>query len=91
MGRFQRADRLVARNRGEVIQEFVQAISAFQVINQVAQRDARTDKDGSSAEDFRIAVNDQSVAGNGAFHLLFILTRREQGIHRIGTEPHSPT
>src|ERR1700683_2781012 len=50
-------DRLVARDRRKVVEEIVQAVPTFQVVDQVAQGDTRADKDRCSAVNLRIAMH----------------------------------
>jgi len=75
MRSLKRSDRLIARNRREIIQEVVQALSPLQVIDQVAQRDARAYKDWGAAKDFRVAVHHLVSACNGVFHPFRILAQ----------------
>ena len=73
MGCLECCDCLIARDRGEVVQEFVEAVAALQVVDQVAQGAARADEDGCSAENFRMAVHDRISIFAGGFHLFGIL------------------
>ena len=56
---FQGRDRLLARDGREVIQELVEAVAAFQIIDEIAQRYPRAYEDRSASEDFGIAVDDR--------------------------------
>lgn len=54
---FDHGNDLFAFDRGEGIQEVFDGFTAFQVINQVLQWNARADKHGRAAHDFRVGVN----------------------------------
>lgn len=58
MSGLQSSDRLFAGNRREGIEEFVEAMAAFQVINEIPKRHARSDEHRSAAQDIGIAVYD---------------------------------
>src|SRR5437764_15390843 len=49
---------LLTRNCWEGIEEFVDAVPTFQVVDQVAKRDACASENWCPAEDVRIRVND---------------------------------
>ena len=53
-------DRLIARNRREVVQEFVDTVSALEIVDQVAQRDSCTNENRDSAQDLRVAVHERA-------------------------------
>jgi hypothetical protein len=53
---------LVASDGREIVEKFVDRVTAFQVIDEIPERDARTTEYCGSAENVRIAVND----GGGA-------------------------
>ena len=56
---FKGRDRLAPRDRGKIIQEFIEALPRFEVVDEVAQRHARADEDRRSAQDLRVAMNRQ--------------------------------
>ena len=59
MSRFQGGNRLFARNRRKGIKKFIEAMAAFEVINEIPQRHARTLEHGRPAQNLRTAVNDR--------------------------------
>ena len=61
MRRFQSCQRLVPRNRWKRIEELVEAVASFEVINQVAQRHSSADKDRRPAQDVTIAVDNECL------------------------------
>ena len=61
MRRFQSYQRLVPRNRWKHIEELVEAVASFEVINQVAQRHSSVDKDRRPAQDVTIAVYNECL------------------------------
>jgi len=69
MGGLQSSDRLFARDRREGIEELIEAVPAFEVINEVPKRHASPNEHGSASQNIRIAVY------NGLF-LHSILFRR---------------
>ena len=58
VGRFQRRDRLFSGDTRERVEKLVEAVVAFKVIDQIAERNTRSDKYGRAAQNIRIAVND---------------------------------
>src|SRR5262249_49384772 len=59
MGSFQCRYGLLARDAREIVKEFVEAVTPFEIIDEVSQRHAGSNKHGRSAEDFRVAVNNR--------------------------------
>jgi hypothetical protein len=57
VGRFKRGNRPIARHRGKGVEEFVQALAPFQIVDEIPQRDSRTHEHRYTAEDLGIAVN----------------------------------
>jgi hypothetical protein len=55
---FKRRDDLLSRHGRKRLQELVQRISGFKIVEEVLHRNARADKDGRAALDVRIAIND---------------------------------
>ena len=55
----QSSDCLFAGNGREGIQEFVEAVPAFQIINEIPKRNARPAKHRRPAENLRIAMHDR--------------------------------
>src|SRR5215469_10170378 len=51
-------DGLLAFHRRELVQEFVEGVSAVEVIEQRLNRHSRTDKDGQTAQDLGIPTHD---------------------------------
>ena len=49
-------DRLLAGDRGEVVEELVEGVTAFEVVNKILERNARASEDHGAAEDFRIGM-----------------------------------
>jgi hypothetical protein len=45
---------LLPRNRGEIIEEFIQRITSFKIIEESLHWDPRAGKAGCSAHDFRV-------------------------------------
>ena len=62
MSGLQSSDRLFARNRGEGIEEFVEAVAAFQVIYEIPKRHAGSDEHRSATQNVRIAVDDGFIS-----------------------------
>ena len=58
LGGFNDGDGLLAFHRRETVEEVFNGFAAFQIINEVLERDACADKDRRSPHDFRIGVND---------------------------------
>ena len=58
MGGLQSSDRLFARNRGEGIEKFVEAMAAFQIIDEISKWHARPDKHRRAAQYIGIDVDD---------------------------------
>ena len=58
MGRFEGGYGLLTGYAGKIVEELVQAVVAFEVVDQVAQRDAGSDEDRCPAQDLRVAVDD---------------------------------
>jgi hypothetical protein len=54
--RFQGRDCLFPGDAGKRIDKLVEAVVSFEVVDQIAERDARADEYGSTAEDFLIAA-----------------------------------
>ena len=57
--RLQRRDRLFASHCREVIQEFVEAVAPFEIIDEIAQRYQRAHEDGCASQDFGVAMHDR--------------------------------
>src|SRR6266699_4847256 len=57
MGGFERRDSLIPRHGGKGVEEFVEAVAPFQVIDEVSKRDTRADEHGRAAENLWITVN----------------------------------
>jgi len=58
MGGLQSSDRLFARNRGEGVEKFVEAMAALQIIDEISKWHARPNKNRSAAKYFGITVYD---------------------------------
>src|SRR5437667_11621390 len=58
---FQRRDGLLARDGWEVIEELVEAVAAFEVIDQVSQRHPCSNEYGRTPQDFWVAVDNPRV------------------------------
>jgi hypothetical protein len=58
MGGLQSSDRLFAGNRGEGIEKFVEAMAAFQIIDEISKWNACSDEHRSAAQYIWIAVYD---------------------------------
>ena len=68
VSRFQRRDRLLSGDTRKRIEKLVKTVVSFEVVNQVAERNARPDKHGRAAQNIRIAVNNwRSVWHVGPF------------------------
>ena len=55
---FQCSNGLLARHGRKRVKELVQTVISFEIIDQVAKRDPRADKNRCAAENSRVAVND---------------------------------
>lgn len=66
---FEGRDGLFAGNRGKGIQEFVQAVTALQVIDEVPEGDSRAYKDRCASENLRITVDDSRCS----WHILLLV------------------
>src|SRR5208337_1728254 len=69
VGCFERGNHLIARHGRKGVQEFVQAVAAFQVIDEVPERDSRAHEHRRAAKDLRVAVNHRY----GCWHECFLL------------------
>ena len=58
---FKKRNYLLARNRWEIFKEFVDGIAAFQVIDQILDRDACSDKARRAAHDLRVDFNHRTA------------------------------
>jgi len=63
MGRLQDGNSLFARDRREIVEKFVEALPAFQIIDEVSEGDASSDEDRCASENLRIAVDDLLLHG----------------------------
>jgi hypothetical protein len=54
LGVFQGGDGGFARNRGKVIEEFIEGFAAFQIVKKILKGHAGAAKDGSSAENLGV-------------------------------------
>ncbi len=59
----QRTHGLLAGDRGEGPEKVVQAVAAFEMVQEVPHRDASPNEDRRAAEDLRVAVDDSRSAG----------------------------
>src|SRR3954447_569621 len=50
---------LLARDAPEIVEELVETVIPFEVIDQVPQRRPRADENGRPAQNFRVAVNNR--------------------------------
>lgn len=57
MSRLEARHDLLTRHRREVVQELLHAVARFQVVDQGAERNARSDEDRRPPEDLRVDVN----------------------------------
>jgi hypothetical protein len=55
---FQRGNGLLSGDAGKRVEELVEAVVPFEIVNQVAEGDPRPDKHGSTAENLWVTVND---------------------------------
>ena len=63
VSRFQRRDRLLPGNARKRIEKLVETVVSFEIVDQVAERNARPDKHGRAAQNIRIAVNNRRSIG----------------------------
>jgi len=59
VSRFQRRDRLLSGDTRKRIEKLFKTVVSFEVVDQVAERNARPDKHGRAAQNIRIAVNNR--------------------------------
>src|SRR5687768_14747499 len=59
---FQRGNRLLSRHGWKGVQEFVEAVIARQIVDEVSKGNPGADEDGRTPQDFRVAVNDARAA-----------------------------
>ena len=59
MSCLQGGNRLFARNRRKGVKKLIEAMSAFEVVDEIPQRHARTLENGRPAQNLRIAVNNR--------------------------------
>ena len=57
VSRFQRRDRLLSGDTRKRIEKLVKTVVSFEIVDQVAEWNARSDKHGYAAQNIRIAVN----------------------------------
>ena len=50
---------LLPRDRWKVVQEFLEGVPSFKIIDKRLNRHPRTDENGSTAQDVGISVNDR--------------------------------
>ena len=78
---FKRLNRHVACDGGELAQEFVEWVAAFEVVDEVLEGDARTSEAGNAVEDL-LAGNDDGLA-----HACRIAVEARVGMQRrVGRE-----
>ena len=77
--KFECSDGLPSRNRRKRLQELVERVSDFKIVEEILHGNARADKDGHAALNVRIAVND------GLLHTMAPSTTL-----RLGIEPAKP-
>ena len=64
-GLFQRGERLLARDGGEVVEEAGWRVGALEVVNECLQRHARSDKHRRSTQSLGVAVNGGAICRHG--------------------------
>lgn len=64
LGQLKRGNGLRARHAGEMVQEFIEGRTCFEIIEQRLDRNPCAEKDRRTAKDVRVAVNDRRVDGH---------------------------
>ena len=59
VSRFQRRDRLLSGDTWKRVEKLVETVVSFEVVDQIAEWNARPDKHGRAAQNIRIAVNNR--------------------------------
>jgi hypothetical protein len=64
VGNFQSSDDLLARDSRKCVEELVEAVIPFEIVDEVPEWHTRANEDGSAAKNLRIAMNHGYGAGH---------------------------
>jgi hypothetical protein len=66
---FERRDRLFSRHRRERVEKLVDIMSTLEVVKEIPQRNTGAHEHGSSAQDFRVAMQNRISSHETSTHL----------------------